>query len=139
MSTVTDLPALLAFSTRRLLRRGALAALAAMLFAQGALALAACDVSGTPSRGAALAMSVDGAQQQPCHEAPPAVEPLCLAHCQAGDPSLDKAQAPIVVLPVAALPSIPFLPFTQSRFQGIPETLPPASPPARILFRTLLI
>lgn len=134
-----DLPAMLSFRTRRLLRHGALAALAAMLFAQGALALAACEVSGTPSRGAALVMSADGARQPPCHEASPAVEPLCLAHCQASDPSLDKAQAPVAVLPVAALPSIAFLPFIEFGVQRTPEGLPPASPPARILFRTLLI
>lgn len=139
MSIVRDLPALLAFGTRRLLRRGALAALATMLFAQGALALAACDVSGTPSRGAALAMSIDGARQQPCHEAPPAVEPLCLAHCQASDPSLDKAQAPIVVLPVVALPSSPLRGVAYSSVHWNAETLPPAAPPARILYRTLLI
>lgn len=134
-----DLPAVLFFSTRRLLRRGALAALAAMLFAQGALALAACDAGATPSRGAALAMSVDGAQQPPCHEAPPAVEPLCLAHCQASDPSLDKAQAPIGIPAVVALPPSSV---QGSAYPGVhrsAETLPPASPPARILFRTLLI
>lgn len=139
MSTVRHLPAVLFFSTRRLLRRGALAALAAMLFAQGALALAACDVSGTPSRGAALAMSVDGVQQPPCHEAPPAVEPLCLAHCQANDPSLDKAQAPIVVPPVVALPSGSVQGLVYSGDRRNAETPPPASPPARILFRSLQI
>jgi hypothetical protein len=126
-------------ASRRSLRLGSLVALAAMLFAQAALAIAACQIEAKPSRGAALAAAAEATAQLACHEHAPSSDALCLAHCQASDASLDKAQAPIVVPPAAALPSIAFLPFMESGLQRIPERLPPASPPARILFRTLLI
>jgi hypothetical protein len=126
-------------AARRSLRMGSLAAIAAMLFAQAALAIAACQLEAKPSRGAALAASAEAAAQPSCHDRAPASDALCVAHCQASDPSMDKAQAPVVVLPVAGLPFISFRNFPQSAVHPSPGKLPPASPPARILFRTLLI
>lgn len=118
---------------------GAIAGLAALLFAQAALALAACQIDAKPSRGAALIVAAEAATQPACHEQAPAGDALCVAHCQASDPSLDKAQAPVGVLPVAALTSVPFPGLPESRVHRTAVKLPPSSPPARILFRTLLI
>lgn len=126
--------------TRRLLRLGALSGMGAMLFAQAALAIAACDVATRPSPSAALAMSVQETTSD-CHEAAPADDPLCMAHCQASGPSLDKTPAQPAVAPVLALAPVPWR-------AALPRVLPPdfareappaASPPARILFQTLLI
>lgn len=124
---------------RRSLRFGALMALAAMLFAQAALAFAACELAAKPSRSAALAAAAEAAALPPCHEQAPASDALCVAHCQASDPSMDKAQAPIAVPPVAALPSAPFHASPKFTVKRRAENPPAASPPARILFRTLLI
>ena len=127
-------------SRRRARRLAAVLGLAAVLFAQAALALVACQLEGgTPSRGLAVAMAAAEAPA-PCHEQAPANDELCIAHCQASDQTLDKYQAKLPVLPVDVLrvgqvvdvnphPAI-FLP---------PARVPVASPPARILFQSLLI
>lgn len=123
--------------TRRLLRLGALTGLAALLFVQAALAFAACNVDGTPSRGTALSMQVQA--DSPCHEEAPASDALCTTHCLASEPSLDKAPAQPTLAPVLALPPLALrvplaVPAAPPR-----DVAPPASPPARILFQTLLI
>jgi hypothetical protein len=126
-------------SRRRPRRLSAVLGLAAILFAQAALALVACKLDGgTPSRGMALAVAVAEAPA-PCHEQAPANDELCVAHCQASDQTLDKYQAKLPVLPVDVLlvaqldvnrhPPV-FLP---------PARVPVASPPARTLFQSLLI
>lgn len=122
---------------RRLLRLGALAGLGALLFAQAALAVAACTMDGAPSRGAALAMQADA----PCHEAAPAGDALCAAHCQASDATLDKAQAQPAVASVLALAPAPWrAALPRAVAPAFAREAPPAaSPPARILFQTLLI
>ena len=127
-------------SRRRARRLAAVLGLAAVLFTQVALALVACKLDGgTPSRGLAVAMAMAEAPA-PCHEQAPANDELCIAHCQASDQTLDKYQAKLPVLPVDVLrvgqvvdvnPHPPvFLP---------PARVPVASPPARILFQSLLI
>jgi hypothetical protein len=121
--------------SRKARRFGVLLGLAALLFAQAALAIAACNVDGAPSRGAALAMQADS----PCHEAAPASDALCAAHCQASDPTLDKTHAQPAVLPVLMLSSR-HVRLSAARSVSPPaQPAPPASPPARILFQTLLI
>lgn len=129
-----------AMSLRRLLRLGALAGLAAMLFAQAALVLAACTLdSGSPSRGMAIAMTAAAQPEAQCHEQAPATDTLCVAHCNASDQTLDQYQAKVPVLPVHLLPAV------QARFSppttvSLPlKHVPAASPPARILFQSLLI
>lgn len=110
-----------------------------MLFVQVALAIAACDIEGRPSRTTALAMQTDTAPASPCHEEAPAGEPLCTAHCQGSEPSLDKTPAPPALAPVSALaPLVLRVPARRElRLPAAPG--PTASPPARIRFQTLLI
>lgn len=126
-------------SRRRSRRLSAVLGLAAILFAQAALALVACNLDGgTPTRGMAITMAA-AETPSPCHEQAPANDELCVAHCQASDQTLDKYQAKLPVLPVDVLrvaqvdvnrhPPV-FLP---------PARVPVASPPARILFQSLLI
>ena len=125
---------------RRSLRLGALAGLAAMLFAQAALVLAACTLdSGSPSRGMAIAMNAAAQPEAQCHEQAPATDTLCVEHCNASDQTLDQYQAKLPVLAVHLLPSV------QARFNPpatvslAPKYVPAASPPVRILFQSLLI
>ena len=113
----------------------AIAALAAMFFAQAAFALAACDPVQGKSRAHMIAQQTDSA---PCHE-PAENASLCLAHCQAGEQTLDKHQVKVpeplsgAVLFVRA-PQVPQVVRFVSRAPS-----PTAGPPPRILFQTLLI
>lgn len=126
--------------TRRALRLAAAAGLAAMLFAQAALALAACNLdSGAPSRGMALAMKAVAEPQAPCHEQAPATDTLCVAHCEASDQTLDKYQAKVPVLPVHLLPTVAARVVPPVTVFLPTAPVPAASPPARILFQSLLI
>ncbi len=127
-------------SLRRPLRLAALAGLAAMLFAQAALVLAACNLeSGAPSRGLALAMTVTAEPAAGCHEEAPASEALCAAHCQASEQTLDKYQAKVPVLAVHLLPVLEVRPVAQPRVALPADPVPVASRPTRILFQSLLI
>lgn len=127
-------------SMRGPLRAAALAGLAAMLFAQAALVLAACSLqSGAPSRSMALAMAAAAEPQAQCHEEAPATDTLCVAHCQASDQTLDKYQAKVPVLPVHLLPAVAARVVPPVTVFLPPEPVPAASPPARILFQSLLI
>lgn len=112
-----------------------------MLFAQVAIALAACE---SFLRTPALAVaSAESHAEKPCHQEGGASgnANLCLAHCLAGDQSIDKpgvSVPPLATAFVLALRPIDRL---------LPETVvrrrlavhPAAGPPPRILFRSLLI
>ena len=125
---------------RRPLRLAALAGLAAMLFAQAALVFAACKLeSGAPSRGLALVMTVTGEPAAGCHEEAPASDALCVVHCQAGEQTLDKYQAKASVLAVLLLPALEVRAVAQPRVALPRDPVPVVSPPARILFQSLLI
>ena len=126
-------------SMRRPLRLAALAGLAAILFAQAALVLAACGLDASmPSRGHAMTVAA-GQPTDSCHEEAPANHALCAAHCVASEQTLDKFQAKVPVLPIYLLPAV------TARVEPHPavtlprERVPAASPPARILFQSLLI
>ena len=115
----------------------ALAALAAMLFAQAAFALAACDAGKMPSRAQML---TQGEQDAPCHQPADNVN-LCLAHCQSAEQTLDKHQ-------LKKLPAPPAVAVLEVRgaqragqlFAWTPRAPSPAvGPPPRILYRSLLI
>jgi len=99
----------------------ALAALAALLFTQVAIAVA----------------SWEQAAPSPCHEPAPAAN-LCFEHCSNNDLTLD---VPRVRVPAAAAPAPVFV-FVTARY---PEVAPvriallPAGPPPRILFQSFLI
>ena len=123
-------------SMRRPLRLAALAGLAAMLFAQAALVLAACKLEGgVPPHIAAMT----AAAEAPCHEEAPANEAFCAAHCQASDQTVDKYQAKVPVLPIHLLPAVQVRIILHPPVSLPLERVPAASPPARILFQSLLI
>ncbi len=124
--------------SRRISKFAGLLSLAVMLFAQAAIALADCDIflSARP-HGAIAADHHSG--EGPCHETG-ANAKLCAAHCQGEDLSLDKpqlkvpallAQAVLVWRPRTAMPQVSVALARQ------PEAW--ATPPPRILFRSLLI
>lgn len=114
-------------------------ALAAMLFTQAALVLAACESAWrAPALVIALAeREIDG---ENCHE-PGINVNLCLAHCLGDDQSLDK---PLVKVP--ALPAAPvifmaalFLSPDEARASQRRAVPHAAGPPLRILFQSLTI
>jgi hypothetical protein len=123
--------------SRRFLNAAGLAALAAMLFAQAAFALAACDPARVPSR--ALMVAAQAGEEAACHQAADNAN-LCLAHCQGREQTLDKHQ---VKLPEVALHVIQLVRAWQDAPQltrlapRVPS--PAVGPPPRILFRSLLI
>ena len=109
--------------------------LGVLLFAQVAIALAACVMQG---RTPALAFS----QQvpMPCHEEPVANPNLCLAHCTSADQSADTPQ---VAMP-AWIATAPLTVASVDRgpvYASVERQLPPrgAGPPLRILFQIFLI
>jgi len=124
--------------SRRALHAAGILALAAMLFAQAALALASCElIRRTPAH--ALAMALQDAQAAPCHK--PAKNPnLCLAHCRGNEQTLDK---PLVKIPAVSLEALPAVRVGQEPQEaGLASArlpLPIAGPPRRILFQSLLI
>lgn len=115
-----------------------IAALAAMLFAQAAFALAACDPGRMSSRAQMLAALSE--EHAPCHEPAENNVNLCLTHCQNGEQTLDKHQ---VKVPGFALQAVLVVPSRQALRPPIAWTprapSPVASPPPRILYRTLII
>ena len=114
----------------------AIAALAAMLFAQAAFALAVCNPQGMPSRAQAL---VEADQHAPCHE-PAENANLCLAHCQNAEQTLDKHQVKLPDLSAVPVLQVRGARHMVSRRTWAPSVLSPVvGPPPRILFRTLLI
>jgi hypothetical protein len=123
--------------SRRLTSIAGIAALAAMLFAQAAIALASCNSYRSQSH--ALMVAAQAAQPAPCH-APAENTGLCLAHCQSGDQTLDKHQVKVPELfvhPVLVLRGLP----TQTARALVAARLPApaAGPPPRILFQSLQI
>ena len=106
--------------------------LAAMLYAQAALALAPCE---EVERSAARAVAESA---QTCHE-PEQSPNLCVSECLAGD---QNQYTPAI--PVLAPPAAPVLVTTAPIAQPIPGrffSLPlrATHPPPRILFQTFLI
>ena len=121
-------------SSRRF--HAAVAALVAMLFAQAAFALAACDPVQAKSRAQMIA--AQQADPAPCHE-PADNASLCVAHCQAGEQTLDKHQLKVPDLSCAAVLFVR-APMMREAVRFVPRAPSPAAgPPPRILFQTLLI
>ena len=116
-----------------------MAALAAMLFVQAALALASCEpLQRARSHGSAMTLGNDDVP--PCHEAAKSVH-VCLVHCQSGDQTLDKPQVkvPPLVFSTPMLAVREWLEPHQAAAAGARLPLPVAGPPRRILFQSLLI
>lgn len=123
--------------SRRFLSTAGIAALAAMLFAQAAVALAACAASPAQSHARMIATQ-DGASAS-CHEVVKNPN-LCLAHCQSTDQTLDKHQVkvPDVVFRAVRVVSAPQPP-SRPNVAATRLPAPAAGPPPRILFQSLLI
>ncbi len=123
-------------NSRGTVRKIASVILGTMLFAQAALAVAACDwLRVAPAQ--ALAAK---AAERSCHEEPARNANLCLAHCLGSDQSADTPQVAIPAwsqtsfLVIVGIESVP-APQADLRY-----TLPqPGAPPPRILFHTFLI
>ena len=110
--------------------------LGAMLFAQAAFAMAACDWL----RVAPVQVIMPKATEPSCHEEPARNANLCLAHCLGSDQSADTPQVAIPAwsqasfLVIVAFESAP-LPRDSWRY----TLTRPGAPPPRILFQTFLI
>jgi len=110
--------------------------LGALLFAQAALAVAACDWLRV-----APAMALAAKAGQPtCHEEPARNANLCLAHCLSFDQSPDTPQLQVVAIPASPALVVPMpdgraIGVVDSRFR-FPRA---AAPPPRILFQSFLI
>lgn len=124
---------------RSTLKAMARLALAALLFTQAALVLAACEsVRRAPALAVALAALQAG--DATCHEQGGNAN-LCLAHCLGGDQSLDKPLVKIPALPNAPVFSL-LTPLVSPHGARAPRHLAvphAAGPPLRILFQSLLI
>jgi len=114
-------------------------ALAAMVFVQAALALAACRFDGgAPAR--ILASAMPEANAHPCHEPAESIN-LCLAHCRGDKQTLDKPQVkvPAPSIHQAALAVNVWPQLQLVGLAGRPAPVPTAAPPPRILFQSFLI
>jgi hypothetical protein len=114
-------------------------ALAAMLFAQAALAVAACE-SAWRSPALAIVHAEGGTDGEDCHEQGINVN-LCLAHCLGEDQSLDKpvVKAPaFCIAPILLMSAVSVSP-DQARVPQRRAAPLAAGPPLRILFQSLLI
>ena len=84
-------------------------------------------------------MLVSGPHFCLAHLAAPVDDALCAAHCQASEQTLDKYQAKVPVLPVHLLPAVQARSVPHPAVLLPPDRVPAASPPARIVFQSLLI
>lgn len=112
----------------------ALAALAAMLFLQAAIAFANCEL---PDRSAVLAHAAAMATMSDCPEGTQVS--LCLAHYAGEDQALMKVE---LALPELALPRatpIEFVPVASAPAEKGQTHLPAAGPPLRVLFQSFLL
>lgn len=111
-----------------------------MLFAQAALALAACEsIDRVPALVIALAEQENAGA--PCHESSRNVN-LCMMHCLGDDQSLDKP--PLKVPPVLdsfvfIVPAATVVSHHDARPPARALVRSSAAPPARILFQSFLI
>ena len=125
-------------ATRRILKRVARALIAMLLFAQGALALAACDWA---QRSPALAIAQAGGGQGSanCMEQMRNAN-LCVAHCLGESQSLDKPSAALPAMPPAPMLTVQHFAL-EPRFSARVVDLPACSagPPPRIVFQTFLL
>jgi hypothetical protein len=121
--------------TRRLRVVVAQCMLGVVLFAQAAIASAACDLErASPARAFAQTAS------PPCHEETKQNANLCLAHCLSADQSTDTPQLVVPAWIGAAPLAIAVVVPVRDRVLGLQHVLPhPAAPPPRILFQSFLI
>jgi hypothetical protein len=122
--------------SRRTRTRVAQLTLGVVLFAQAALATAACDwLQAAPARAIAANSS-----DRPCHEEPANNANLCLAHCLSADQSADTPQFVVPVWVDCAPITVVAIDRRITRSVDVQFVLPwPSVPPPRILFQTFLI
>jgi hypothetical protein len=109
--------------------------LGVLLFAQGAIAMAACDWE-----RAAPARAFSHASAPPCHVEPELNANLCLAHCLSADQSADTPQVAVPAWVDVAPLVVAIADLRAGRTVVLEFVLPrPAAPPPRILFQTFLI
>ena len=121
--------------SRRWLRHAARTLIGALLFAQAAVALAACE-SLRRAPALAIAQAAQPAAESRCHEPERNVN-LCVAHCLGEDQSLDKASVSIpafAATPVLLLSLVALAPQLAARDAEFVS--PAAGPPPRIRFQT---
>jgi len=99
----------------------ALAALAALLFTQVAIAIAAWDQPASP-----------------CHEQAPSAN-FCYQHCSNNDLTLDTPGIKIPTPPAASLPVALPVPAWHPQHAPLRISILPAGPPPRILYHSFLI
>ena len=122
--------------SRRCLRLAARTVVGVLLFAQAALAIAACDWSRVAPARAFAANAVEPS----CHEEPARNANLCLAHCLGADQSTDTPQVAVPALQSAPALVVPGLDIPSARAAMLRHALPNvAPPPARILYHQFLI
>ena len=111
--------------------------LAVMLFAQAALAGAACTM---PERSPVRAIA--GSESSPCHQSEPRERNanLCLADCLSTDQSTDTPQLPAMAPDPAPVLFVAVAEIVVPRFAVQSRWLAAAAdPPPRILFQTFQI
>lgn len=121
--------------SRGTIRKIASVVLAALLFAQAAVATASCDM---PDRAPAQVFSRPA--PMPCHEEPARNANICLEHCLSTDQSADTPQ--VVVHAWSSMAPLNVEVADRGNFPAavLRHKLPrPAAPPPRILFQTFLI
>src|SRR5262245_7316882 len=111
--------------------------MAVILFAQAAIAMAACDLQGrSPAR------AVAETDASPCHESAADTRNanLCLAHCQSDQQSVGKAAFTVHAMPSAPVLAVEVAPFRPVIVQvaQLHGLRPPGEPPPQILFQTFL-
>ena len=123
-------------SSRRTVKRIASIVLGAMLFAQAALAAAACDWLRVAPAQAIMAK----VGEPSCHEEPAQSANLCLSHCLGNDQSADTPQVAIPAWNQASFLVIVDLERAPVLKAVLHYTPPhPGAPPPRILFQSFLI
>ena len=100
----------------------ALAALAALLFTQVAIAVSAWEQSAPP----------------PCHEQAPATN-YCFQHCSNNDLTLDVPRARVPAMAPAAAPLVVVASVRYPEVAPVRFAVLPAGPPPRILYQSFLI
>ena len=123
-------------NSRGTVRKIASVILGTMLFAQAALAVAACDWLRVAPAQAITA----GTEEPSCHEAPARNSNLCLAHCLGADQSMDTPKVAISAWSQSSLLVIGALARAPAPKAALHFTLPPpGAPPPRILYHSFLI
>jgi hypothetical protein len=127
---------------RRRIRSVAACLLGVMLYAQAAIAMAACDLGQREPARAVMAMEdMVCCAEHEAPESPPANANLCLAHCTSDSQRVDACNPTVAMAPPIAFLTIAPAPHegrtVQSRIRSAAYGV--AAPPLIILFQNLRI